>query len=538
MSNRISAVEPRKDADQATIEKTTDVRVIENYCNDESRIITGYAEAVCFPRSEEQIARILREADQKSIKVTISGAGTGITGSRVPQGGIVLSTERMTTLQGTNENVIKYQENGVQYSVCITTYIGSNEYLAIAPPGIPLEILKKIIETRNLHYPPDPTETTALLGGTVATNASGARTFKYGSTRDYVRRLRIVLSNGDVLEIKRGQVFADDEGLFIITLLSEQTLVIKLPSYVMPNVKNAAGYYVEPRMDLIDLFIGSEGTLGVISEVEVRLTESPKVVIPIFASFEKEQDSLKFVRKLREAARSGNINVLSIEFFDRNSVDLIRQKYPPPKVPEKSQGLVFFEQEVPSQDEMVKFLEQTASLLERCKVSNTLTSTEPDWKRESKEMRHALPEQVNSFIRSHGGYKVATDIVVPDVALDTMMETYHKIGDELGIPYVIFGHIGDNHLHFNFLPRNKEELKAASKACTILLRKAVELGGTISGEHGVGKKTYVENEVRKPYLEIMYGREGLSSIAQIKRALDPNRILNVGNIVPMEYLKC
>jgi D-lactate dehydrogenase (cytochrome) len=244
------------------------------------------------------------------------------------------------------------------------------------------------------------------------------------------------------------------------------------------------------------------------------------------------------VRKLREATRNGNINVLSIEFFDRNSVDLIRQKYPPPKVPEKSNGLVFFEQEVPSQEEMIKFLEQTIALLEHCSVSNTLTSTEPDWKRESKEMRHALPEQVNSLIRSRGGYKVATDIVVPDTALDTMMKFYHKIGDELGIQYVIFGHIGDNHLHFNFLPRDKEEVAAASETCTILLRKAVVLGGTVSGEHGVGKKTYVENGVRRPYLEIMYGREGLSSISQIKRLLDPRCILNVGNIVPVEYLEC
>lgn len=535
MFNFAVAEKPRKDSVQSEIEKTNDPKILENYLTDESRIIVGHAEEIYFPKTEEHIAKILKEANEKGVRVTISGGGTGITGSRVPQGGIVLSTEKITNLIGFGENLVKYEENGVKYSICIAFDADINEHYAIAPPGIPLDIFQKIVQAEGYLYPPDPTETTALLGGTVATNASGARTFKYGATRDYVRRIRTVLTNGDVLNIKRNLVHANEAGTFVIMFTSGKKAEIKLPSYTMPNVKNAAGYYVKPRMDLIDLFIGSEGTLGVISEVEFRLVEPPKIIIPVFAHFSKEDDSLQFAKELRKRAKSGETNVLSIEFFDKNSLDFIRVRYPPPKIPEESQGLVFFEQEIAKEEEISEFLEETVSLLESCNVLETMASLDPDWKKESKEIRHTLPEQINSFVRSHGTYKVATDIVVPDDALDLMMASYHEVGNEGAIPYVIFGHIGDNNLHFNFLPRNQEELAKATRACTTLLKRATELGGTISGEHGVGKKTYIENGTKKPYLEVMYGKDGLLSIARIKDSLDPNHILNIGNIVPIDY---
>lgn len=175
--------------------------------------------------------------------------------------------------------------------------------------------------------------------------------------------------------------------------------------------------------------------------------------------------------------------------------------------------------------------------MESCNVLETTASLEPSWEKGAGEIRHALPRLINGFVRSRGAHKVATDIAVPENALDEMMDHYHKVGEETRVPYVIFGHVGDNHLHLNFLPRSREEVERATKACTRLLRKAVQLGGTISGEHGVGKKTYVEDGERRPYREIMYGKEGLRSIARIKHALDPNHVLNVGNMVPATYLE-
>lgn len=514
--------------------RISDPSIIENYLTDESKIIKGNATEVVFPRCEQEISEILREANSKRIHVTVSGAGTGITGSRVPLDGIILSTEELTQVEtkpSENEELIQHTEYGKTYTIIIGK--DKNEYYAIAPPGIPLIVFKKIVENKNLYYPPDPTETSAFLGGTVATNASGARTFYYGPTRNYVRRLRIVLPNGDVLNVKRGQIFAKDDK-FTIILTNGERIEIKIPNYKMPNVeKNSAGYYAKPEMDLIDLFIGSEGTLGVISEIEVKLIEKPKIIIPIFAHFRNEKDAIKFFKELRNLARSKELKVLSIEFFDTHSTEFIKKKYPPPKIPEDSRSIIDFELEVSKSEESDIALEKVMHLLEECNVLNAFVIPEE----EAKEIRHALPESVNEFIRSHGTQKVATDIAVPEDKFDIMFEWYHKVGEETGIYYVIFGHIGNNHLHFNFLPANAEELRKAMKSVVLLLRKAVELGGTVTAEHGAGKKYYLDDDKHKPLLELMYGEEGVLQAAKLKHVIDPNHILNIGNIVPKEYLE-
>jgi len=541
LTSIIIAEKPRESpVDNSSLERIRDPEIIENYLTDESRIIWGKAEEVVYPKSEAQVAKILREANKRKIHVTISGAGTGITGSRVPPDGIVLSTEKLTQINVENlpsGELIEHSELGKKYFIFIGKDRKANEFYAIAPPGIPIETFKKIVENKGLYYPPDPTETTAFLGGTVATNASGARTFRYGPTRNYVRRIRIVLPNGDVLNIKRGRFFAENNK-FTIILTNRSRVNIKLPTYTMPKVeKNAAGYYVKSGMDLIDLFIGSEGTLGMISEIEVRLTKKPGAIIPIFAHFPEEKEAIKFVKKLKNASIFGKLSILSIEFFDKYSTDFIRQKYPPPKIPEKSNGIIFFEQEAQNEDELFNTLEETMKLLEKSNVLETAVFIRPTWQKEAKEIRHALPEGINNFVHSHGTHKVATDIAVPEENLDEMIQYYHKVGNETAIPYVIFGHIGNSHLHFNFLPTNQKELENAVKACTMLLKKAVQLGGTVSGEHGVGKKHFIENGNKKPYLELMYGKRGLMEIARLKHALDPNHILNIGNIVPKQYLQ-
>ncbi|MEA2089741.1 MAG: FAD-binding oxidoreductase [Thermoproteota archaeon] len=545
--HEIYAEKPRKDAVETELEHSIDPSVIENYLTDESVLIRGNAEEVVFPRTEEQIAEVLRNANEKNVRVTVSGAGTGITGARVPQGGTVLSTEKFTDVFpcGSPENLLKHSESNVNYSIYVLKDEEKDEYYAVAPPGVPLEVFDKMVEQKHLFYPPDPTEKTALLGATAATDASGSRTFHYGSTRRYVRRLRIVLANGDILDVPRGKVFSNEDNEFVIVLASGKRVTIQAPSYTMPRVrKNAAGYYAKPGMDLIDLFIGSEGTLGVISEVEVKLQPPPARILPVFAHFRSEADALNFVRKLRETSwakksgkAEGEIDALSIEFLDEGSLTLLRKKYPPSKIPSESKSAVFFEQEFQSEEVFNRLLEQIVALLESCNVLRTLVSLEADWKKEVKDIRHALPESINTYVRSMGVHKVATDIVVPDEALEDMMNCYHEVGEKSKVPYVNFGHVGDSHLHFNFLPGCEGELKRAEEMSVLLLKKAVELGGTVSGEHGVGKKTYVDDGERPPYLQLMYGVEGLKSIAKIKHALDPNHILNVGNIVPFSYLE-
>lgn len=520
--------------DSSIFKKSEDPKIIENYIKDESSIIIGKADAILYPTNEIQILEILKESNTKKINVTVSGAGTGITGSKVPMGGIVISTELLTQLQPDrllNGELVEFSDSGKKYTIVVGRNKQKNEFYAIVPPGIPIGAFKKIVEEKELYYPPDPTETTAFLGGTVATNASGARTFYYGSTRKFVRRIRVMLPTGHLLNIKRGEVFAKDNK-FKIMLDNAKQLELELPTYVMPDVKkNAAGYFVKPEMDLIDLFIGSEGTLGIITEIEVTLIEKPKNIFSFFAHFSDEQNAIELAKKLKKS----NLHLLSIEFFDKYSTEFIRKTHPS-KIPENSNGIIYFELE--SLDDQA--LQNILKLLKNCDYLfsnkgfslNTILLSEDD----AKEIRHALPEGINNFLKSKNLPKVATDIAVPEENLDKMIATYHDVGNSTNIQYFIFGHIGDNHLHFNFLPKNNEEVKLALSASIIFWKKAVEMGGTVTAEHGVGKKYYIENNEKKPLLEIMYGIKGLMEIAKLKHVLDPHHILNIGNIIPEEYL--
>ncbi len=536
-SNTIFAENPKNGCSgKNVLNENTDPKIIENYIRDESSIIIGKAKKILFPQNEMQIFEILKDANIKKEFVTISGAGTGITGSRVPFDGWIVSTELMTCVnvdQSLKGELIEFSELNKKYSIFIGKDEEKNEFYAISPPGIPLKIFKSMVEEKGLYYPPDPTENTAFLGGTVATNASGARTFHYGSTRDFVRRIRIMLPNGEVLNIKRGNVFAK-ENRFKIILKDKQQLELELPTYIMPNVKkNAAGYFVKPDMDLIDLFIGSEGTLGIFTELELKLIKKPEDSYSFFAHFSDEQKAIDFAKELKKLKNYFAFNLLSIEFFDRYSAEFIRKSHPS-KIPKDSNGIIYFELDSPND----QTLQNIQNLLKNCNylfsnkgflLNSILLSSE-----DAKEIRFALPEEINNFLKTRDLPKVATDIAVPEENLDEMIATYHDIGNSTKIQYVIFGHIGDNHLHFNFLPKNKNELQLAMNASILLWKKAVQLGGTITAEHGVGKKYYIENNEKKPILEIMYGKKGVMEIAKIKHTIDQNNILNIGNIIPID----
>ncbi len=536
-SNTIFAETPKNGCSEKNVlNENTDPKIIENYIRDESSIIIGKAKKILFPQNEMQIFEILKDANIKKEFVTISGAGTGITGSRVPFDGWIVSTELMTCVnvdQSLKGELIEFSELNKKYSIFIGKDEEKNEFYAISPPGIPLKIFKSMVEEKGLYYPPDPTENTAFLGGTVATNASGARTFHYGSTRDFVRRIRIMLPDGEVLNIKRGNVFAK-ENRFKIILKDKQQLELELPTYIMPNVKkNAAGYFVKPNMDLIDLFIGSEGTLGIFTELELKLIKKPEDSYSFFAHFSDEQKAIDFAKELKKLKNYFAFNLLSIEFFDRYSAEFIRKSHPS-KIPKDSNGIIYFELDSPND----QTLQNIQNLLKNCNylfsnkgflLNSILLSSE-----DAKEIRLALPEEINNLLKARDLPKVATDIAVPEQNLDEMIATYHDIGNSTNIQYVIFGHIGDNHLHFNFLPKNKNELQLAMNASILLWKKAVQLGGTITAEHGVGKKYYIENNEKKPILELMYGKKGVMEIAKIKHTIDQNNILNIGNIIPLD----
>ncbi|MEO7969735.1 MAG: FAD-binding oxidoreductase, partial [bacterium] len=507
----------------------------------------GTADRVVFPETAEDVAEILRAASRARTPVTISGAGTGTVGGRIPSAGIVLATDKLNQIRSIAHN----NDGG-----------GS----AVAEAGVRLVDLQKFVDSEQLLYPPDPTERSCFLGGTVATNASGARTFKYGPTRKYVQRLKVVLATGDIIDLRRGELRTDHSRQIKIPLLSGSTIEARLPTYQMPHTrKHAAGYYVAPEMDLVDLFIGSEGTLGVVVEIEVALLPKPEALLSGVVFFSTADDLLTFVqsarnrsltnRKLRgSVAQLGdlmnkafevtdrqarpqsitgaealtNLDARALEYFDSESLSFLRQKYE--TIPAEAVGAVFFEQETTGatdeslMNEWLGLLEQHNALGDESWFATGETDQAG-----LREFRHALPVLMNEWFARHKQRKVSTDMSVPDAEFAGMLRFYEETLQPSGLRYTIFGHIGDNHVHVNILPRNDDEAARAGEIYLQFLKRAAAVGGTLSAEHGIGK-------LKRDYLRLFYSEENLREMAALKRAFDPAGILGRGNIFSEEYL--
>jgi D-lactate dehydrogenase (cytochrome) len=499
----------------------SDADQIEDYLHDASYLKGGCAERVLFPENPDEVAKALAEATRKNTPVTISGAGTGTVAGRVPLGGIVMATDRLNHIK----SISRADAGG----------------FAIAEAGVRLIDLQRAVESVGLLYPPDPTERSCFIGGNIATNASGARTFKYGATRKYVERLKVVLATGDILDLRRGAIHADQRGRLRIQLMG-RVIEAQLPTYQMPAVrKHASGYFIEPAMDLIDLFIGSEGTVGVVVEAELKLLPKPEGLLGGIVFFEAESDLLGFVREVRERSLQNRVNggnptvregarmdARALEYFDRESLRFLRQKYE--SVPESALGAIFFEQETLSATED-ELMNEWLSLLENHHAltdQSWFAGNEPD-QAKLREFRHALPVLMNEWFAQHNQRKVSTDMAVPDQEFAGMLRFYQDALRGGDLRYTIFGHIGDNHVHVNILPRNDDEAAKAWAIYRQFIHRAIEVGGTISAEHGIGK-------LKREYLRELYGDEHLREMAKLKSTFDPAGILGRGTMFSEEFL--
>ena len=450
---------------------------IQSFLADASNMRGGRAERVLFPENAQEVADVLGKATHERISVTVAGAGTGIVGGRVPFGGVVLATSRLNRIK----EIVREGEGG----------------WAVAEAGVVLADFQRAVNEKELIYPPDPTEWSCYLGGTVATNASGARTFKYGPTRNFVRRLKVALATGDVIDLKRGSVWADESGMIHLPLPSGKSIEAKLPSYRMPQTrKHASGYYVAPGVDAIDLFIGSEGTLGVITEVEVKLLPKPEGVLSGVVFFKTETDLLGFVREARAASLQtreekliGGLDARALEFFDAESLQFLRNHYA--RVPIDAAGAIFFEQETAESIEE-RLQRAWLELLERhnALLDDSWFATNEHDRREMSEFRHRLPVLVNEWLARHNQRKVSTDMAVPDEEFAEMLKFYQETLRASRLKYVIFGHIGDNHVHVNIMPRTEEEAARAREIYMQFVKRAVRLGGTISAEHAIRRRSF------------------------------------------------
>jgi D-lactate dehydrogenase (cytochrome) len=480
---------------------------IAGFLEDTSNLKSGRTPGVFFPENCEEVAGLLRNAVADGRRYTVAGNGTGTTGGRIPLGDYVISMQKLDRI-GDIEPL--------------------EDRLAVirVQAGALLQELQAKAASSGWFYPPDPTEKTCFIGSTVSNNSSGSRSFRYGATRAHVRSILVALPQGDILDIPRGRYMADAEGRFTLDLPIAGMLSFRKPDYGMPTTsKHNAGYWSAPGMDLIDLFIGSEGTLGIILEAELLLRAAPEKVIACLAFFRNEEELLTFVEEARKG--SGGVTPRAIELFDCRSLDFLRQSFG--QIPPGTAGAIYFEEETTETDEE-RCLQAWIDLMEACgaPADQTWAALDNEGLSRLREFRHRLPVLVNEWLSRQAESKVSTDMALPDAQFRQLFELYRESCDREGFTYIIFGHIGNAHLHLNILPRDRMEFDRAKALYRQLVTEVLSMGGTLSAEHGIGK-------LKSEYLVQMYGRKGILEMVRVKKAFDPYLVLNIGNLIPESF---
>ena len=504
------------------------------YLRDESRSV-GTADSISFPKTEEDVRRILKAEYAAGHRITVQGARTGLAAAAVPHGGHVMNMMKMDRVEG-----MRQDENG--------------RFYVTAQPGVILSQLKKQIESKKFEtadwdaaskkafrafldapeqlLTPDPTEGSASIGGIVACNASGARSYLYGPTRGHVTAIRVVLCDGDVVALRRGEVFASGRTM-TLTTESGRTMTFDLPTYTLPKTKNASGYYIADNMDAIDLFIGSDGTLGVTTAVELSLIPMPQLVWGVTCFFAQEDAAIRFVPALRE----GVDRLASMEYFNGDALALLRRQKATntafaqlPEVPERYGCAVYTEIHCDTEQEALDRLFRIGEAMTACGgcEDDTWVARNSVDRDRLYFFRHAIPESVNMLIDRRKKEdpvitKLGSDMSVPDACLAEIVKLYNESLAELGLESAKFGHIGNNHLHVNILPRNGEEYRRGKELFKTWAAKVTEMGGAVSAEHGVGK-------LKADFLKIMYGEAHIAEMAKLKAVFDPKGALGTGNL--------
>jgi len=526
------------DADTQILQEVA--RDYPDYLRDESRR-TGSAASISFPVTEEDVIAQLAYARQNGWTVTVQGARTGITGGAVPGGGHVLNLSRMKAVLGLRREA------------------ESGDFVLTVQPGVLLSEIQECVERKSFDtsrfspssrdaldtltagayfFAPDPTETSASAGGMTACNASGAHSFAYGPMRRHVARVRAVLADGSVVDLKRGAQRANGRA-FSLRADAGRVIAGTLPSYRMPAVKNAAGYYAEDNMDLVDLFVGSEGTLGIFTEIDLRLAPAPAVSWGVLAFLPGEPQAIRLVTRVQKArGQTGRAAApVAVELFSAESLDLLRRQKASnpafeelPALPPAWHTGIYVEFQGDSEDAVENAVVAMSEWMAACGGNEEATWLAADDRERQrlKTFRHAVPEAVNLLIDERRRTeprltKLGTDLAVPDAALQQVMSLYRRDLDAGGFEYVMFGHIGNNHVHVNIIPRNLEEYERGKALYRQWAHAVIGMGGTVSAEHGIGK-------LKTELLAEMYGAEGLEEMRAVKAQFDPDGILNPGNL--------
>ena len=460
---------------------------ISPYLRDASNYSMGNAEEVFIPGTVSELVEFLKSDNRN---MTIAGAGTGLTASRIPSDGVVISLEYFNQLETIKNNEI---------------WVG---------PGSTLLQLQDYLKPTKWFYPPNPTEWNASIGGTLATNASGSRSFKFGVTRDFVNAIDCILADGRRVIIKRGHKISTP-------LIFDDGSEINFPEikYKSPNCKNASGYFVNSDMDWLDLFIGSEGTLGIFVKICLKLIKKPDEFLSGILFFEVEKYCWDLVKEIKS---NSLVLPCSLEYFDKNALVMLKEKYP--DIPGHAKAALFVEEDVMDKQDYDTTLDKWVEFLTAKNVllSDSWFANDEKDNMKFHEFRHQIPILVNEINTQNNREKIGTDMAVSDNYFEEMMGFYRNILANSGIPYVIFGHIGDNHLHINLLPEVSQK-KIAASVYDEIANKIFSWNGTISAEHGIGK-------IKKKYFYQMLGQNNIQDLKRIKNKFDPQQRLGRDNI--------
>ena len=425
----------------------------------------GEAAQLFTPSSEGELVAFLKTNQQP---LTIVGALSGVTGGAIPLSGAALSLSKF--------NRCDISPRSARVGV-----------------GLLLSDLQAAAKASKQFYAPDPTYNGASLGGTFSTNASGSRSFRFGSTRRHVLSLRAAFMDGTVREFHRGE-----------------PIDFPVPALPLPaTTKHQAGYPLSPGMDWIDLLIGSEGTLAILLEATVQLLPLPPVLLSGVLFFDSESAALQSVEAFRSVSQ-----LRMLEYFDAESLNLLREILPESP---HSPAALLIEQEGDDLD----YLDQVSF-----HPDSWFGSTDADRER-FRKFRHALPERVNDTVRRNGFMKMGTDYAVPLARNSEMIARYRELLAPTGIRYVIYGHIGDAHVHVNMLPATPAQAENSQHLLHEFAHESVLRGGTVGAEHGLGKR-------KRDLLHLQFSASDLEAMKAVKSRLDPRWLLGQGNLFPCE----
>ncbi len=437
------------------------------YASDETEDLQFFPEVIIKPNAAEEIAQILILANEFNIPVTPQGARTGLSGGALPVfGGIALSMERFN-------KILFLDERNLQ----ITT-----------EPGVITEVLQNAVIEKGLFYPPDPaSKGSCFIGGNVAENSGGPKAVKYGVVKDYVLNLEVVLPTGDII-------------------------------WTGANVlKNATGY------NLTQLFVGSEGTLGIITKIVLKLIPYPKYNLLMLVPF---YSATKACEAVSEIFRAG-LTPSAMEFMERDAIDFVL-KYNHDiniNIKEDIHAHLLIEVDGNNMEVLMQECETISVIVEKFQCDEILFAETDREKNELWKMRR----KVGEAIKQNSIYK-EEDTVVPRAELPVLLEGVKKIGAKYGFRSVCYGHAGDGNLHVNILKgdlSNEEWRQNLPDGIREIFQLVIELGGTLSGEHGIGF-------VQKPFMNLAFSEIQLQIFRKIKQLFDPKAILNPGKIVDME----